>query len=120
MSYEILLPGLVILVTTFAIPFMFHLSRYLGEKNTTSKHIDDVYESGIRSPIKDSFERFHIKYYLVAIIFVLFDIEIIFMFPWAVNLRDLGMFGLLEMLTFMFLLLVGLLFVYKKGALKWV
>lgn len=120
MSYEFLLPSIVILISTIAIPFLFHLSKYLGDKNTASKHIDDVYESGIRPYIKDSFERFHIKYYLVAIIFVLFDVEIIFMFPWAVNLRDLGMFGLLEMLTFMFLLLVGLIFIYKKGALKWI
>jgi NADH-quinone oxidoreductase subunit A len=120
MSYEFLLPTIVILATTLIIPIAFHMSRYLGDKNTLSHHIDDVYESGIKEPYKDSFERFNIKYYLVAIIFVLFDVEILFMFPWAVNLRELGFFGLMEMFTFMGLLLAGLIYLYKKGALKWI
>lgn len=63
--------------------------------------------------------RFSVKFYLVAILFVLFDVEIIFMFPWAVNVRELGFFGLFEMFTFMLLLLGGLIYIYKIKALKW-
>ena len=62
---------------------------------------------------------FSIKYFLVAILFVLFDVEVIFMYPWAVNFKDLGVFGLVEMFVFMALLLTGFFYIIKKGALKW-
>ena len=62
---------------------------------------------------------FSIKYFLVAILFVLFDVEVIFMYPWAVNFKDLGLFGFLEMLMFMGFLLLGFFYIVKKGALKW-
>jgi len=62
---------------------------------------------------------FSIKYFLVAILFVLFDVEVIFMYPWAVNFKSLGLLGFIEMLTFVALLLVGFYYIIKKGALKW-
>ena len=62
---------------------------------------------------------FSIKYFLVAILFVLFDVEVIFMYPWAVNFKELGVTGLLEMFTFMAVLLTGFFYILKKGALKW-
>jgi NADH-quinone oxidoreductase subunit A len=62
---------------------------------------------------------FSIKYFLVAILFVLFDVEVIFMYPWAVNFRSLGINGIIEMLIFMVLLLTGFFYIIKKGALKW-
>lgn len=62
---------------------------------------------------------FSIKYFLVAILFVLFDVEVIFMYPWAVNFKKLGLFGLLEMFAFISFFIVGFLYIYKKGALKW-
>ncbi len=62
---------------------------------------------------------FSIKYFLVAILFVLFDVEVIFMYPWAVNFKALGIFGFLEMLMFMGFLLLGFFYIVKKGALKW-
>ena len=62
---------------------------------------------------------FSIKYFLVAILFVLFDVEVIFMYPWAVNFKKLGLLGLVEMLTFVAFLLVGFYYIIKKGALKW-
>lgn len=62
---------------------------------------------------------FSIKYFLVAILFVLFDVEVIFMYPWAVNFKSLGMLGFIEMLTFIGFLLVGFIYIIKKGALKW-
>jgi NADH-quinone oxidoreductase subunit A len=101
------------------IPFLFHLSRYLGDATKNNDAINQTYESGIKKTYKDSFERFNIKYYLVAIIFVIFDVEILFMFPWAVTLRETSILGLVEMFIFMTLLLAGLIYIYKKGALKW-
>lgn len=119
MAYEFWLPFSVIIVVSLAIPFLFHLSRHLGRHDKHTARQKSVYESGVSTPVKDSFERFNIKYYLVAIIFVLFDVEILFMFPWAVNLRELGLFGLIEMFVFMGLLLAGLIYIYWKKALKW-
>jgi NADH-quinone oxidoreductase subunit A len=119
MSTELALASGIILFLTLFIPFAIHLTHHLGQKDKDNKAKNEVYESGIRFMVKDSFERFNIKYYLVAILFILFDVETLFMFPWAVNLRELGYFGLFEMFTFMGLLLAGLLYVYKKGALKW-
>ena len=62
---------------------------------------------------------FSVKYFLVAILFVLFDVEVIFMYPWAVNFKALGLFGLAEMFSFIFIFLVGFFYIVKKGALKW-
>lgn len=110
--------GVVVFLLLF-IPFIIHMTHRLGRKKTEGTSKNEVYESGIRLTVKDSFERFNIKYYLVAIIFILFDVETLFMFPWAVNVRELGVFGLIEMFTFVGLLLAGLIYIYKKGALKW-
>lgn len=110
--------GIIFFLLIF-IPFAIHMSHRLGRQHSEGKAKNEVYESGIRLSITDSFERFNVKYYLVAIIFILFDVETLFMFPWAVNVRELGLFGLIEMFTFMGLLLAGLLYVYKKDALTW-
>ncbi len=119
MTTELALASGVILFLLIFIPLMIHLSRKLGQKKSGNSSKNEVYESGVRFMVKDSFERFNVKYYLVAILFILFDVETLFMFPWAVNVRELGYFGLFEMFTFMGLLLAGLIYVYKKGALKW-
>jgi len=118
-AYEFWLPLGVILAVTAAVPLLFHLSRKLNRYPYGGERQGDVYESGVSEPHKDSFERFNIRYYLVAIIFVIFDVEILFMFPWAVTLRKLGVFGLIEMFVFMGLLLAGLVYLYRKKALKW-
>lgn len=78
----------------------------------------DTFECGIESQ-GNARMPFSIKYFLVAILFVLFDVEVIFMYPWAVNFKDLGLFGFLEMLMFMGFLLLGFFYIVKKGALKW-
>ncbi|GIV32629.1 MAG: NADH-quinone oxidoreductase subunit A [Chitinophagales bacterium] len=62
---------------------------------------------------------FHVKYFLVAILFVLFDVEVIFMYPWVVNFRELGLIGFIEMMIFLSFLFAGFVYVVKKGALKW-
>jgi len=95
-----------------------HFTRYLGPAYQ-NENKNSVYESGIRKPLGDTTNRFGIKFYLVAILFVLFDVEIVFIFAWAVNVRELGMFGLVEMFIFMGLLIAGLLYIYRKKALEW-
>ena len=78
----------------------------------------EPYESGM-SPLGDTRERFSVKFYLVAILFIIFDIETVFLIPWGVMFRDLGIFGFVEMLIFIGVLLVGFVYVWKKGALQW-
>jgi NADH-quinone oxidoreductase subunit A len=77
------------------------------------------YECGI-DPIGDSRGRYTVRFYIVAILFVVFDVETIFLFPWAVKFKALGAFGLVEMLIFLGILIVGYVWVWKKGALDWV
>ena len=83
-----------------------------------SKIKTDTFECGIEVQ-GNARIPFSIKYFLVAILFVLFDVEVIFMYPWAVNFKNLGLLGLVEMLTFVAFLLVGFYYIIKKGALKW-
>jgi len=92
-------------------------SHWLGPKRKTKIKLDS-FECGIESE-GNARMPFAIKYFLVAIIFVLFDIEVIFMYPWAVNFKELGMFGVIEVFTFIILLLVGFYYMLSKKALKW-
>ena len=92
-------------------------THYLGPKRKSKIKLD-VFECGIESQ-GNARIPFSIKYFLVAILFVLFDVEVIFMYPWAVNFTDLGILGLWEMLFFMGFLLIGFFYIIKKGALKW-
>ena len=94
--------------------FVTHL---LGPKRK-SKVKSEIFECGIESQ-GNARIPFSIKYFLVAILFVLFDVEVIFMYPWAVNFKALGMTGLIEMFMFIALFLVGFIYIMKKGALKW-
>lgn len=79
---------------------------------------DAPFECGVEAK-GDARTPISIKYFLVAILFVLFDVEVIFMYPWAVNFKKLGMFGFLEMILFMALLLAGFYYIIKKGVLEW-
>ncbi len=79
---------------------------------------DDPFECGIEV-VGDARTPISVKYFLVAILFVLFDVEVIFMYPWAVNFKQLGMFGFIEMTLFMALLLCGFYYIIRKGVLKW-
>ena len=105
---------LAALAFIFATMFATHA---LGPKRHSAKK-DDTFECGIESK-GNARTPFSIKYFLVAILFVLFDVEVIFMYPWAVNFKELGVFGLWEMFTFMGLMIVGLVYIIKKGALNW-
>lgn len=92
-------------------------THYLGPKRKTKIKLES-FECGIETH-GNARMPFSIKYFLVAILFVLFDIEVIFMYPWAVNFKELGLTGILEMFTFVGLLLVGFYYMIAKKALKW-
>ena len=93
------------------------LSAALGRR-LKSPQKDTPYECGI-APTGDARDRFSVKFYLVGMIFILLDIEAVFLYPWAVVYRKLMMFGFVEMLLFVALVLVGYIYVWKKGALDW-
>jgi NADH-quinone oxidoreductase subunit A len=78
----------------------------------------EPYECGIE-PTTDARDRYSIRYYLVAMLFVVFDVETVFMFPWAVIMKQLALFGLIEMIVFLFILIVGYFYAWKLGALEW-
>ncbi len=92
-------------------------THWLGPRRAT-KIKDDTFECGIEVQ-GNARTPFSIKYFLVAILFVLFDVEVIFMYPWAVNFKELGVFGLVEMFSFMGMMVVGLIYIIKRGALDW-
>ena len=110
----------IIMQMVFAAGFVvttMYFTHILGPKRKTKDKLTP-FESGIevignaRTPIS-------IKYFLVAILFVLFDVEVIFMYPWAVNFKDLGKTGMIDMFIFMGTLLLGFIYILKKGALDW-
>jgi NADH-quinone oxidoreductase subunit A len=94
-----------------------NINRWLGPKRPNDEKLS-TYESGME-PVRSARERFSVKFYLVAMLFIVFDIEILFMYPWAVQFRQLGMAGFVEMLVFIGVLVVGLVYIVKKGALRW-
>jgi NADH-quinone oxidoreductase subunit A len=93
------------------------LSFVIG-KRVKDKVKDSPYECGI-VPTGTARERFSVKFYLVAIVFILFDIEAVFLYPWAVVYRELKMFAFVEMLLFIVLIVSGFIYIWKKGALDW-
>ena len=96
---------------------MLLLSYLLGQhKNTRAKLIP--YECGM-IPTGDARQRFSVRFYLVAMIFILFDVEVVFLYPWAVVYRELKMFGFIEMLLFVLIVVAGFAYLWKKGVLDW-
>jgi len=118
MSGNLLLSSSMILVLVIALPVVFHLTRYLGAKSDNVRK-NEPYEGGVRMTHKLPEDVFNIKFFLVGIIFLIFDVEMLFLFPWALNLRELGMFAVIEMFVFITLLVGGLIYVYKSGILRW-
>ena len=97
---------------------MLLLASFLGPKNRNStKQLP--FECGAVSVGSVRSQRFNVRFYLVAVLFILFDVEIIFMYPWAVVLEDLGWFAFLQMMVFVFLLAVAFVYEWKKGVLQW-
>jgi len=116
---RLFLSSAVIAALVIVLPLLFHMTKYLGAKSDNIRK-NEPYEGGVRKTIKDPFDRFNVKFYLVAIVFLIFDVEVLFLFPWAVNLRELGIFGIFEMFLFIFILIIGLFYVFKLGVLRWI
>jgi len=96
---------------------MLLLGRVLGPNRPDSEKLSP-YECGFEA-FEDSRMKFDVRYYLVAILFIIFDLEIAFLFPWAVVLEEIGMFGFASMMLFLAILVVGFIYEWKKGALEW-
>lgn len=115
---EVYFPVLVQIVIALAIAGGLIGVSYLLGKKVKDKVKESPYECGI-PPTGSARDRFSVKFYLVAIVFILFDIEAVFLYPWAVVYRQLKIFGFLEMLLFIALVLAGFFYIWKKGALDW-
>ena len=115
---EVYFPVLLQVAIAMAVATLMLGVSYLLGKKVCNRVKDMPYESGI-VPTGDARQRFSVKFYLVGMLFILFDIEAIFLYPWAVVYRQLKMFAFVEMLIFIVLILCGFFFIWKKGALDW-
>ena len=107
---------MIVLATLIAL-IAIGLGTIFGpKKNTEAKSMP--YESGM-TPYGEGTRRMPVRFYLIAVLFILFDIEVVFFLPWAITFRQLGLFGLVEMIIFIVILLVGYVYAWKKGALEW-
>jgi NADH-quinone oxidoreductase subunit A len=112
------LPALVFLLLGIGIGTAFtHANSLLGPRRP-GRTKSEPYESGLPSEVKKSF-RFGISFYLIAMLFILFDIEVVFLYPVAIQLRAAGTFALVETAVFIVLLLIALVYVWRRGALEW-
>jgi NADH-quinone oxidoreductase subunit A len=109
--------ALMILIATLVALIAIGLGTIFGpKKNSEAKSMP--YESGM-TPYGEGTRRMPIRFYIIAVLFILFDIEVVFFLPWAITFRQLGFFGLIEMVIFIVILLVGYVYAWKKGALEW-
>jgi NADH-quinone oxidoreductase subunit A len=97
--------------------FMGKVNEFIGPRRPSEEKLS-TYESGME-PVQSARERFPIKFYLVAMLFIVFDIEVVFLYPWAVSFRQLGVAGFVTMFVFIAVLLIGYYYLLKKGALEW-
>ena len=112
-------PALVFIVLGLAVGGAFAvLNQFLGPKKSKLVATSDPYECGLPSEVRQGF-RFGISFYLIAMLFILFDIEVIFLYPIAVELRAFGTFALIETIVFVVLLMVAFVYVWRRGALEW-
>ena len=109
--------GLMVVLSTAVALIAIGLGTIFGpKKESAAKSMP--YESGM-NPYGEGTRRMPVRFYLVAVLFILFDIEVVFFLPWAITFRQLGLFGLVEMAIFIVILLVGYVYAWKKGALEW-
>jgi NADH-quinone oxidoreductase subunit A len=109
--------GLMVVLSTAVALIAIGLGTIFGpRKESAAKSMP--YESGM-NPYGEGTRRMPIRFYLIAVLFILFDIEVVFFLPWAITFRQLGLFGLAEMAIFIVILLVGYVYAWKKGALEW-
>ncbi len=108
---------LVIIFAVFLASLFVTVSYFLGPRRHRDRKLTP-YESGI-DPVGDARERFSLKYYLIGALFILFDVEAVFLFVWAVVFRDLGMLAFIEIVVFLIIILTGYYYVLRKGVLEW-
>lgn len=109
--------ALMVVLSTVVALIAIGLGVLFGPRKQSAAK-DMPYESGM-NPYGEGTRRMPIRFYLIAVLFILFDIEVVFFLPWAVVFRQLGLFGLIEMVIFIAILLVGYVYAWKKGALEW-
>ncbi len=113
------LPIFIFLAIAIAFPIVALVLAKLLRPDSPALTKLEAYECGIKAE-SSSRGRYTVRFYIIAILFVIFDVETIFLFPWAVKFKALGMFGLVEMLVFLGILIVGYIWIWKKGALEWI
>jgi NADH-quinone oxidoreductase subunit A len=118
MSTELVLSAVALIGLAALVPCLMVATTIFGPRSK-GKIKNEAYESGVGPIIGTVDQKFSVKFYLLAILFLIFDIEAVFMYPWAVSVRELGLFGFTEMVVFMLLLLTGLIYILKKGVLNW-
>ena len=121
MIYNFLSEYLSILIFLFIALFLsigFILINYLASPSNPDPEKLSAYECGF-DPFEDSRMEFDVRFYLVAILFIIFDLEIAFLFPWAISLGNIGILGFTSMMIFLFILTIGFIYEWKKGALDW-
>jgi NADH-quinone oxidoreductase subunit A len=116
--FDIFFPiGVLFVLATITVLIMMYLPELVARKSRNRRKLLP-YECGI-VPQSDARERFPVKFYLIAILFIIFDLETVFLYPWAIILKKLKMFAFIEMAVFIGILLLGYLYIVKKGALNW-
>ena len=121
MSSEFLkdyLPIMLFLFIALGLSFGFIMLNYIFSPQNPDPEKLSAYECGFE-PFNDSRMEFDVRFYLVAILFIIFDLEIAFLFPWAISLGSIGLYGYISMLIFLFILTIGFIYEWKKGALDW-
>ena len=121
MSYEFLnnyLTIIIFLVIALILSMGFVILNFAFSPKNPDPEKLSAYECGFE-PFNDSRMEFDIRFYLVAILFIIFDLEIAFLFPWAITLGNIGLFGFFSMMLFLFILTIGFIYEWKKGALDW-
>ena len=112
------LPILIFLGIAVGMTVMILMASFMIARQRPDTEKLSPYECGFE-PFEDSRGRFDVRYYLVAILFIIFDLEVAFLFPWAVSLGNIGMFGFWSMMFFLAILTIGFIYEWKKGALEW-
>jgi NADH-quinone oxidoreductase subunit A len=113
------IPIFIFLVAALSFPVIAIVAAKLIRPSAPSVTKLEAYECGIKAA-SDSRGRYTVRFYIIAILFVIFDVETVFLFPWAVRYRQLGWFGVTEVVVFLAILVVGYIWAYKKGAFEWV
>ena len=112
------LPIILFLFIALVLSAGFIVVNFLFSPNNPDPEKLSAYECGFE-PFNDSRMEFDVRFYLVAILFIIFDLEIAFLFPWAISLGKIGFFGFVSMMIFLFILTIGFIYEWKKGALDW-